>query len=71
MKYTDGMHLIATSVVELHAFAIKLNVDEKQFVDSDHPHYSITKEESALAIKEGAKKIETEDLLELAKKTEK
>ena len=42
--YTDGTHLIADSLDELHAFAAKIGLKRYWFQDAKklHPHYDIT-----------------------------
>lgn len=42
MVYTDGVHLIADSIVELHEFAAQLGLHREWFQDHRHPHYDLT-----------------------------
>lgn len=42
MVYTDGIHLVADSLDELHAFAQKIGLKREWFQDHPkHPHYDI------------------------------
>lgn len=43
MTYTDGRHLVADSLKELHEFAQKMGLKREWFQDHPrHPHYDIT-----------------------------
>jgi hypothetical protein len=42
MVYTDGVHLIADSVDELHAFAQRIGLKRVWFQDHRHKHYDLT-----------------------------
>jgi hypothetical protein len=40
--YTDGIHLVADSLDELHAFAHGIYLVKGWFQDGRHPHYDLT-----------------------------
>lgn len=69
MIYTDGMHLAASTLSELHEFAFSCEIGEDQFVSSKHPHYTLTSEQAAIVKTNGAKTVESDALLDHAAKT--
>lgn len=44
MIYTDGIHLVADSLDELHSFALKIGLNRRYYegVRKGHPHYDLT-----------------------------
>ncbi len=44
MLYTDGIHLIADSIEELHTFANSIGLNRNYFYGKrkGHPHYDLT-----------------------------
>ena len=61
-------HLCADSLVELHAFADKINVKRCWFHRAkDHPHYDVTEVQRELALAYGAVAISSKALLKVAK----
>lgn len=56
MTYTDGTHLVADTLEELHEFARRIGLKREWFQGhSDHPHYdTIASSKKQLAIKFGA-----------------
>jgi hypothetical protein len=44
MIYTDGVHMVADSLAELHAFASSIGLKRIYFhgVRKGHPHYDLT-----------------------------
>lgn len=45
MIYTDRVHLVADSLIELHTFAIQIGLHRRYFegVKKGHPHYDLIK----------------------------
>jgi len=64
MVYTNGKYLIADSIKELHAFAQKIGLKRSWF-QSTHiiPHYKVWGATLKKALKFGAKKIATKNLI--------
>ena len=57
MTYTDGVHLVADSLDELHAFADRLYMRRSWFQRGRHPHYDLTTPRSlSRALRAGAVK---------------
>ena len=56
MIYTDGTHLVADSLTELHKFALSIGLRHDWFQDHPrHPHYDLTtRRVAARALKSGA-----------------
>ena len=57
MIYTDGIHLVADTIQELHVFALGMNLGRSYFhgVMKKHPHYDLTTEAKRLrALTKGA-----------------
>jgi len=53
--YTDGKHLVADTIDELHRFAEKMNLKRLWFQDHRHPHYDLTTKRAVMrAISGGA-----------------
>jgi hypothetical protein len=70
--YTNGVHLVADSEEELHAFASLIGLKREWFQNTgraaSHPHYdTIYSSKKKLAIKHGAIKIRPREILEKAK----
>lgn len=64
MIYTDGVHMVADSLIELHEFACKIGLHPLWFQDHPkHPHYNIWGMKLVLAKKFGTKTISTRELL--------
>ncbi|MDJ1500484.1 DUF4031 domain-containing protein [Xanthocytophaga agilis] len=75
MIYTDGIHMVADSLQELHEFAQSLGVKKCWFegVRKGHPHYDLAKvvrgkvvrdtEKVRKAMEAGAIKISSKELL--------
>lgn len=42
--YTDGVHMVADTIAELHGFALKMGLGRHFFhgVRKGHPHYDLT-----------------------------
>lgn len=56
MVYTDGIHLVADSLEELHSFAINIHLKPDWFQNHiNHPHYKLWGIKVPSAIKNGAK----------------
>lgn len=76
MVYVDDMaapygrmvmyHMVADTVEELHAMADKIGVSRKWFQNKPHhPHYDVSKGKRALAVRYGAKEIDSHELGEM------
>jgi hypothetical protein len=66
MIYTDGVHLVADSLEELHKFASKVGLNRRYFegVRKKHPHYDLTNERVRnLSIEFGAIEITSREVL--------
>lgn len=71
MVYTDGTHLIADNLYELHLFARKINLNHCWFdPNKKHPHYDLysksskrRKEAVEEAIKAGAKLVTAKQIV--------
>ena len=50
-------HMIADTIEELHEIADKIGMKRESFQPKSFPHYDVSKERRALAIKLGAKEI--------------
>ena len=66
MIYTDGTHLIADDLNELHDFARKLGLKREWFQSrSLIPHYDLFGRKKRLAIRKGAMKISSKQIIEM------
>jgi hypothetical protein len=64
MVYTDGIHLVADSLRELHKFAFTIGLKPQWFQNhKKHPHYDIWGLKLKLAIKKGCKRVTKKELL--------
>jgi len=61
--YTDGVHLMASSPDELHAFARKIGLKKEWYQDHRIPHYDLMRGKKQKAIQAGAILVETKQLL--------
>jgi hypothetical protein len=70
MIYTDGTHLIADSIYELHRFAQKIRLKREWFQEHPiHPHYDLTtKRVLERAISKGAIVVTKKELVNLYRK---
>jgi hypothetical protein len=70
MIFTDGIHLVADNIDELHSFAQSLGLKKEWFQNNlRHPHYDLTTQRARKrAIKAGARVIGNKELLLKAKK---
>lgn len=69
MVYTDGVHLVADSLAELHEFADKILLKRCWFQNHhDHPHYDILGKKVKMALDAGAQRISSKELLPIAKR---
>lgn len=67
MIYTDGMHIAATTLKELHEAAKKIGATE--FNDGKRKSYSLTTPEQVIEAKKIARRVETIELAEIAAST--
>jgi hypothetical protein len=64
-RWSEACHLFADSLVELHDFAKKLGMHRNWFQDhTDLPHYDLTRNKRAQAVKLGAIEATREQLVE-------
>ncbi len=70
MVYTDGTHLTADTLEELHKFALGINLKRKWFQNHpEHPHYDLTTHWSYVrAVKAGATNKTSKEILRISKK---
>lgn len=54
MIFTDGTHLIADTLTELHEFAQSLGLKREWFQPKSYPHYDLFRGKPKLALKGGA-----------------
>lgn len=67
MVYTDGQHLVADDLTELHQFAEKIYLKKSWFKDHDGaPHYEVWGNKAVLAIKRGAKLVQSNRIIAIA-----
>ncbi|MBA7529770.1 hypothetical protein ES705_21969 [subsurface metagenome] len=55
MVYTDGIHLVADNLEELHKFARRIGLRKEWFQDKKIPHYDIWGSKLKKAIESGAR----------------
>uniref|UniRef100_A0A6M3JHH0 DUF4031 domain-containing protein n=1 Tax=viral metagenome TaxID=1070528 RepID=A0A6M3JHH0_9ZZZZ len=68
MVYTDGVHLVADNVWELHTFAKSIGLRRSWFQDGHIPHYDLTtKRKARQAIDVGAKKISVREIVMMSR----
>ena len=67
MVYTDGTHIIASELGELHAFAQSIGMKHEWFQDHPrHPHYdTISKRTKTAALRKGAVMKSSKDLVNI------
>lgn len=73
MIYTDGIHLVATTLKELHCFAEKCNIKKCYYEGyrKGHPHYDLINPQiKNTAIKNGAKLTSAKDIVRMFKNGE-
>mgnify|MGYP000744649331 CR=1 FL=1 len=70
MVYTDGIHLVADSLNELHSFAEEIGLKRHYFegVRKGHPHYDLLGNKLSIAIAHGVKIVSSKEVLVLSKK---
>lgn len=65
MVYTDGVHLVADTLDELHEFAANIGLKREWFQDHPrHPHYDTTSKDKKLkAVNAGAMVVSPKDII--------
>lgn len=63
--FTRSAHLVADTLDELHAFASRLGLRRAWFQPKSSPHYDLTANKHALALRLGAKPIDRRELVAL------
>jgi len=69
MIYTDGVHLIADDINELHSFAQTIGLKLNWFQNHRIPHYDIWGSKLTKALRAGAKIITTKELINIVRKS--
>jgi hypothetical protein len=69
MVYTDGVHLVADTLKELHSFARSLGFKREWFQDHhSHPHYDLTTKRVLLrATKAGALLVRSKKIVAISR----
>jgi hypothetical protein len=68
MVFTDGLHLVALSLDELHNFAEKIGLSKSLFIDNlKHPYYNISSYPKNRVIEYGACVVSTKRIVEICK----
>jgi len=69
--YDTMSHLVADTLEELHAFAKRIGLRQEWFQEHEKlPHYDITENMRALAVRRGAIEVDHRFLVKLMKKRE-
>lgn len=70
MTYTDGVHLIADSVEELHRFAAGIGLRRAWFQGHPrHPHYDLTTPRKRnQAVRHGARRVTSREIVKILRK---
>lgn len=69
MIYTDGIHLVADTLEELHLFAKQIGLKFEWFQNKKkHPHYDIFNSKLDKALLNGAIFINKRDIINICKK---
>lgn len=63
MIYTDGSHLVADTLDQLHDFAERLGLARLAFCEGMYPHYGLTGNKYRRALEMGAERINAPELL--------
>jgi len=71
MIYTDGTHLAADTLAELHMFAVLIGLRRDWFQNHlRHPHYDLTTKRAAKrAMKRGAKLVSSRRVIQASHKS--
>lgn len=73
MIYTDGVHLVADTLSELHEFAISIGLKRNYFhgLRKGHPHYDLTNKNIIRTVIESDKTefINSKQILAISKKS--
>lgn len=64
--YTDGVHLVADTIEELHAFAESIGMKRKWFQNHRKPHYDLLGRRAEIAYLKGAKKVTNRECVRIA-----
>lgn len=69
MVYTDGIHMVADTLTELHLFALKIGVKRCWYhgFRKNHPHYDLMGNKLDLALSKGAIKVCSKKVVEISK----
>lgn len=68
MIYTDGIHLVADGIDELHEFASSIGLKREWFQDKKaHPHYDIFGVIKLQALNSGAVVVDSKKIAEISR----
>lgn len=67
-KKIESCHMAADTLSELHTFAIRLGLKRSWFQSKTHPHYDLTPNKRALALRRGAHKLSDSDFVKQLRK---
>lgn len=70
-KRTESCHLVADTLAELHAFAKRLGLKRAWFQSLSYPHYDLTPNKRALAVKLDAKELSNSSFVQHIRKGKK
>lgn len=70
-KRTQGCHMAADTLSELHTFALRLGLKRSWYQSKSHPHYDLTPNKRARAVKAGAKELTNGEFVSLYKQRKK
>jgi hypothetical protein len=62
-------HLVADSIEELHAMADRIGLRRAWFQPKSHPHYDVSRQKRALALRHGAIEVDRKGLVEVLQRT--
>lgn len=69
MVYTDGVHLVADTLDELHWFAKEIGLKREWFQDHRHKHYDMTTQAKVRrALLRGAKMVSSQMIVEISRR---
>ena len=67
-RYDKSCHLVADTVEELHVFAASIGLRRSWFQGKSLPHYDLTKNKRAQAVKTGAIEVGVQRFVEIMRK---
>ena len=67
MTYTDGVHLIADTIAELHEFAQGIGLKREWYQKTSLPHYDLMGSKIRMAITAGARRVHPRALIKIGR----